>query len=756
MKRQIIALLAVAAGLSVRAASPVYVIDANGDHGCDTLADAYQYLQDEAVVDAGGALGVRICEGVTLDADISADLTGKSGLEHLVVEGGQLDDDVPKPRSDTYIRVTGRSLDEGKYAPTTAADVVNVRATLPSGAGLDVRNLHFTGSVQFDAGTAFDAARSVSVHDCMIDGGWYVASPAAGVYRFVNNEFTSWFEGAAVALSFAGVQTHGCTVDFQNNSVQCARALVIGSSAVPAPTVQNNVLVAGNTFLHMEPTRAVYSQHRGGICAGFCQLTGRVNGEVTVINNRVLGYFTTDEAVPALLSVDRCGGTSAAVSDWMAAGSTVTVSNNDCACNVAAVAYHGAPLDATQAFADAGATLADNRKVHLYPADMSTHATQCHLCAACREAIVRVEVKYGKAVSGVESEVSVPNYSGYGTDIGVKTAANAFVLELGGTNAVVCSSYDAGEGAPMLKSYVYEGTATDENLTDDPVLVSRDGDVYTLKAVNYGPASGKTLTRCPRMKIVFRQKYVRSSNTHASARVDTVSTNVLIAVPWSFYTPDGSPSSDLPVNRLVRPLGLSDGDMLLNVVDSKVYESWMLVKDATQTNWVSATSVTESVRVDPADVDLEAEPSPEKPMVRGTGLWLIRTDPKTEAGEWKPIHLYGQWTADGALVTVDGGTTGTNAVMVAHPGCTKALKVNEDITWEDVCADDTLLIPNGTDAQSLAVWDAEQQKWFVTTSTVVRKRVVYSRDYDISVPAGCGFWYVRRASSPVTIEFVQK
>lgn len=51
------------------------------------------------------------------------------------------------------------------------------------------------------------------------------------------------------------------------------------------------------------------------------------------------------------------------------------------------------------------------------------------------------------------------------------------------------------------------------------------------------------------------ENYVYSSNAHAIVKVNTFSTNVLIAVPWTFYTPTGSSDTNLPINRLVKPEG---------------------------------------------------------------------------------------------------------------------------------------------------------------------------------------------------------
>ena len=466
--------------------------------------------------------------------------------------------------------------------------------------------------------------------------------------------------------------------------------------------------------------------------------------------------------MPALLTIHRLSkGLGDDVSTWMADGSTLSITNNDRQCDVVEVAYHGAEKDAvkdaTELFAAAeGVTLDGNRKVHLYPADTADHSSACHICTACKDAVFRVEVTNGRIDSGVESLAVVTNYSGYGFEIGSKSTPNAFVLSVGQTNDVVCTGYE-GE----LQSYIFEGLAEDMPFTDWPW--PQTGNTYTLSAINNDAMWGVELVRCPVAKITFKQLYVRSANFHASVKVEANTTNVLVAVPWTFYTPDGSPSSNLPVNHLVRPANLNEGDMLLKVVNSKVYESWMLVpgnEESSSLRWVAATTVSERAPVEAQVVSnrvSDVKPSEDKPIPRGSGLWLIRTEPKVDE-DWKPFYLYGQWTKGGALVKVEGPASGetANTVMVAHPGCVRDLAINGDIRWEGVDASDTLSLPNGTDAWFLCSWDAAKGQWYTSKAERVGRATRYTRDYDLTVPAGHGFWYVRRAATPVTIEFVEK
>ena len=753
MRKYLIALMTgLALVASAMAAAPIYVVDARGESAFGSLSAACDYLQ-EAVPDAG-VLCVRICEGITVDEDIAEDLAGNASLTHLVIEGGRYTEGRSEARSDTVIRVAGKQLAEGQSEPAAAGDIVNVRVSLPANAILEVRHLRFSGCIQFDAGTTYDATRSVTVHDCLIDSGWYVAQPAAGSYSFARDEFTSGFEGYAVFMNFTGKQTHDCNVDFSNNTVQSFRVLNTSTSGNLESDAATNVRMTGNTFVHTGITKERYLKDHEGACMGLCQVTGKVNGDIVITGNRMLGYFHHEGAVPALLAIHRMGTAGDAAASWMAAGSTVEITGNDRQCDVVEVAYHGEAMDATELFVAAGATISGNGTVHLYPADSSGHTSLCHVCAACKEAIVRVEVENGSIDSGVQSTAVVRNYGGYGMEITSKETPNACVIEFGATNTVVCTGYE-GE----LTSYIFEGPETDFDFTLWPW--PHTGNTYTLKIANTPSFTNPDLAfaRCPKARIAFEQKYVHSANMHASVRVDADSTNVLIAVPWTFYTPDGSPSISLPLDHLVRPINLEEGDMLLNVVDSKVYDSWMLVPDAGGAlRWTPATSVASNAPAEAqaaSGVIASTAPAADKPIPRGVGLWLIRTAPKS-GEDWKPFYLYGQWAKGGALVTVSGSAGGDNAVMIAHPCCTRPLSVNGDIRWSGVGAEDTLSIPNGTDAPPLAYWDAGKGQWWMAKTVRSGRRVISERDYNIVIPTGCGFWYTRREASDITIEFVDK
>lgn len=257
-----------------------------------------------------------------------------------------------------------------------------------------------------------------------------------------------------------------------------------------------------------------------------------------------------------------------------------------------------------------------------------------------------------------------------------------------------------------------------------------------------------------------------SSNIHGIVKVESQSTNVLIAVPWSFYTPDGSSTADMPIDHLVKPDALDDGDMLLSVTEThpQKYEAWMLLKDAESGvgKWEPAITVSDGATALLAETGLVSQfrAKADAAIARGFGLWLIRTNPKGDNGQWKPFYLYGQRATNDVTVTV-GGMVGAdpNAIMIAYPFCSQAFNVNGgDVPWANlgVNEQDTLSLPNGSDAWDLALWDSDRKEWYVSKTVRTSSGRETQRIYNLTVPAGHGFWYVRRAPSPITITFRAK
>lgn len=275
---------------------------------------------------------------------------------------------------------------------------------------------------------------------------------------------------------------------------------------------------------------------------------------------------------------------------------------------------------------------------------------------------------------------------------------------------------------------------------------------------------------------------VYSSNIHAIVKVMSCATNTIISVPWMFYTPDGASTIDLPIDRLVCPSNLTLGDyVLVHLPDpsnpvKKTYAAWQLTKTTEPIPGVTNPSqdsdycrkwepVMTVSRVDndgtrsdvwkPDDLDTQT-------VCRGYGVWLLRQNPVDGAGNAKPFYLYGQWTTGDATVTIKGGTSETPVcTMLANPDCFHATDVNK-LMWSNVGETDTLIIT--TDSKTTLYCTYKDGKWGYSTQTRVNKNegkegkapywVVKTVRADApEVLAGTGFWYVRRSSGDMSLEW---
>lgn len=282
---------------------------------------------------------------------------------------------------------------------------------------------------------------------------------------------------------------------------------------------------------------------------------------------------------------------------------------------------------------------------------------------------------------------------------------------------------------------------------------------------------------------------VYSSNIHAMVKVVSCDTNTIISVPWMFYTPDGASTTNLPVDRLVRPTNLTVGDYVLAHLPDpsnpvkQTFAAWELTVTEEPVPGVANPRlpkeeypndycwkwepVMTASRVERLEQDSNGSYRTDvwvpdgiatQTECRGYGVWLLRQKP-TENGNAKPFYLYGQWTTGNATVTIKGGSPETPVcTMLANPDCLHATDVNE-LTWSNVGAADTLILT--TDSKTTLYCTYKNGSWGYSTQTRVNKNegkdkpaywvVKTVREDAPEVPAGTGFWYVRRTSGDVTL-----
>ena len=261
---------------------------------------------------------------------------------------------------------------------------------------------------------------------------------------------------------------------------------------------------------------------------------------------------------------------------------------------------------------------------------------------------------------------------------------------------------------------------------------------------------------------------VVSSNIHGFVRIDPVTTNTLVSVPWTGYTPDGQETKALLANRLVSPIGLTAGDLLMQPTNEIAYAVWSVVVDAQGgRSWQPVMSASRATDNFGRTRNAILEHTGTGTVDRGRGVWVIRQNPLKEDGTPNPIYLSGQWTNNGRVVEIPGVVLGKTLsfggydtctyTMLANPDCSKETVIN-DIPWDPqlVGEQDTLVISNDRAGAQVLFWEdpseaAPYGRWYYTQTVKTGFLIKTVKAYDAAVPAGVGFWYVRRSTAPIYV-----
>lgn len=241
---------------------------------------------------------------------------------------------------------------------------------------------------------------------------------------------------------------------------------------------------------------------------------------------------------------------------------------------------------------------------------------------------------------------------------------------------------------------------------------------------------------------------IRSANTFALTTVSSSSlTNTIIAVPWRGC------NSDIRVDRLVWPQALTTGDMLLAVTSGVTYAAWELQNVPGSASgakcWTPIATVQRPASGTSTGILSENEGS--GTIACGNGLFLVRQKPVGAA-----FSLYGIWREGEVSVAIKGGTaTEPSYTLLASPDTTRAVDLNT-LAWpvDKIGAKDTLVVPLDAKTTRNYLWDAKQSKWYYGRTSVQNGAIATEYVYDLApIPAGTGFWYVRRAAGDLTLTF---
>ena len=255
---------------------------------------------------------------------------------------------------------------------------------------------------------------------------------------------------------------------------------------------------------------------------------------------------------------------------------------------------------------------------------------------------------------------------------------------------------------------------------------------------------------------LLRDVVAISTNTFGMATIYSSDTNTIVAVPWTWYSKREEDAGPIFAEKLVSPENLSAGDFLVLLTDatgnatSKAagYAAWTLDENL---KWQPTATVACAPEGGLAHTTILAGSN--DTVARGYGIWLLRTNPLNEDGTPKPFHVYGQFVSQGTTVTVKGGGTRTAPVftMLADPYL-REVKVNADIDWgSNPGSLDSLAIVTDQTTFQYCKWNGTQWWYSKVTYDEYKHMNVTERITDIRVPAGAGFWYVRRTGGDFSV-----
>jgi hypothetical protein len=223
---------------------------------------------------------------------------------------------------------------------------------------------------------------------------------------------------------------------------------------------------------------------------------------------------------------------------------------------------------------------------------------------------------------------------------------------------------------------------------------------------------------------------IPSTNIVGVLEVASTLTNTLAAVPWTKMGTDPAVSEDsqIRVSDYVHTEHLGDDDAVQVADAGHIYRKWHWNKK--DKKWGSAITVSRS----------GAEKAPdakEHGLSRTSAVWVERNDPAA-----KPFFLVGQYSSADLTLTIEGGSAESMVCTLVPNPSLKDVKVN-DYKWKDMPISgnkgDVIRIPNEKKVPHNLTWNEETKTWGRWFNQQWKD--------DAVIPAGTGFWYMRRGEA---------
>ncbi len=223
---------------------------------------------------------------------------------------------------------------------------------------------------------------------------------------------------------------------------------------------------------------------------------------------------------------------------------------------------------------------------------------------------------------------------------------------------------------------------------------------------------------------------IPSTNIVGVLEVASTLTNTLAAVPWTKMGTDPAVSEDsqIRVSDYVHTEHLGDDDAVQVADAGHIYRKWHWNKK--DKKWGSAITVSRSGAEKAPDAE-------EHGLSRTSAVWVERNDPAA-----KPFFLIGQYSNAPLTLEISAGSPESMTCTLVPNPSTRDVKVN-DYDWKGMPIagnkGDVIRIPNEKKVPHNLTWNEETKTWGRWFNQQWKD--------DAVVPAGTGFWYMRRGEA---------
>ena len=252
-----------------------------------------------------------------------------------------------------------------------------------------------------------------------------------------------------------------------------------------------------------------------------------------------------------------------------------------------------------------------------------------------------------------------------------------------------------------------------------------------------------------------------SVNTFGILKIESATTNTMIAIPWTWYSKEEQKAEDIPVRKLVKTTNLTEGDVLYCSVtngNGRTYAAWAVVEG----EWQSCSTVyvdkqglgsVQVVADDDNDEVKSGDYASSTRIPRGNALWLIRQNPVDASGKALPFWVYGQSVTTEVTNEIRAPREGETvfSTTLGNPYA-RPVKLNSLVFEGEISTSDRIWYYT----QTGVIKDIQYvpgKGWQMATTMMVNGRVRTVYSYNVEIAAGMGFWYDRRGTTPLKIKW---